>query len=135
MKDDHQKYSYNFDEPKKHMRYYISEMQWLAEIKVTGESTRWSSWMTRPSQQINHWCQPPDDRKSQIDGISPDDPMTFIITKVAKSLGRKLTITGDFLLFCGAKCQGSWFFLGGSHLMQMGHGCISGHFAGAFPTK
>ena len=111
----------------------ISEMQWLAEIKVTGESTRWSSWMTRPSQEINHWCQPPDDRKSQIDGISPDDPMTFIITKVAKSLGRKLTITGRFLLFCGAKCQGSWFLWGGITLDA--NGCQNGHFEGAFPTK
>ena len=132
MKDDHQKYSYNFDEPKK-KAWDISEMQWLAEIKVTGESTRWSSWMTRPSQEINHWCQPPDDRKSQIDGISPDDPMTFIITKVAKSLGRKLTITGRFLLFCGAKCQGSWFLWGGITLDA--NGCQNGHFEGAFPTK
>ena len=45
----------DFDEPKK-VTWDMSELQWLAEIKVLGESTRWSSWMTSPSQQINHWC-------------------------------------------------------------------------------
>ena len=111
----------------------ISEMQWLAEINVTGESTRWSSWMThvnRSTIDVSHRMI--ENHKLMV---LPDNPMTFIVTKVAKSLGRKLTITGRFLLFCGAKCQGSWFFGGESNLIHMGHGCQNGHFEGVFPTK